>query len=319
MKHDKKNLYGTGFNYPTESYVSYSLKNATDIQFEKHVEAEGNCKPLRAIYVTAADKPPYAVYGVPYGGSAGCGVVMSVEQNGTLSKVIQNYNYNNNSVAHGLAFDLNNTFMYSADHQDSLLWTHKVNRETGEVVEVSKIPGPSPKSDPRHVTVHPNGQYLYVVLEGSNEVAQYAINATDGTPSEITASDTDSIFPLLPRGSNNTAYWGDEIALSSSNKYLWATTRAFNANETGYISALSLDSTTGKITAQLFLTPTTNSGGLANAVTPSPFTDEFVALTDSSAGMVQIWKFYEGRKSAEVVAIANIQDGACCANAVWYD
>ena len=51
---------------------------------------------------------------------------------------------------------------------------------------------------------------------------------------------------------------------------------------------------------------------------PSTFSDEFVALTDSATGFVQIWQLGSEGTEASVVAQVNIEDGGCCANAVWY-
>lgn len=73
----------------------------------------------------------------------------------------------------------------------------------------------------------------------------------------------------------------------------------------------------GSVNKQNFLTPTTSSGGSANAVTPSDFGDQFVAITDSSAGFVEIWEMGDDGASADVVAHLDLNDGGCCANAVW--
>jgi carboxy-cis,cis-muconate cyclase len=80
---------------------------------------------------------------------------------------------------------------------------------------------------------------------------------------------------------------------------------------------LSLSST-GEIEKQLFLTETTSSGGAANSVAPADFSDEWVALTDSEVGAVEIWQLTTNG-SAKIVASLSIQDKGCCANAIWYD
>ena len=118
-------------------------------------------------------------------------------------------------------------------------------------------------------------------------------------------------------GFTESAYWSDEVALSYSTDYLWATSRSRSTNSTGYISAYSLSSD-GNIISQLFLIPTTSSGGAANSVAPSQFSDQFVALTDNSVGFVEIWSMASNGSAASVVAHVDIDDGGCCANAVWY-
>lgn len=153
----------------------------------------GNCSTSRAIFAVAATKPPYNVYGTPFGGVANCGGVFSVDDNGALDEQIQNYTYSSSSGVHGLALNSDNTFLYSADDTANTLWTHSVDSTTGKVTLVSSISGPATGSDPRHVTVHPTGQYLYVILEGANKVAQYTIDQSTGIPSFENVS-----YSLLP-------------------------------------------------------------------------------------------------------------------------
>jgi carboxy-cis,cis-muconate cyclase len=118
--------------------------------------------------------------------------------------------------------------------------------------------------------------------------------------------------------------------LSHSSKLLWATARAMSdSNNTGFISCFNLDDS-GAITDQIFMLPTTTTNGIANAVSPASWSDEFMALTDVPRGYVQIWQLVKGNgtafgagrsgwTSANMVAQVDIKDGGCCANAIWYD
>lgn len=119
-------------------------------------------------------------------------------------------------------------------------------------------------------------------------------------------------------GLSNSSYWSDEVALSATNQYLWATSRSRSTNSTGYISAFSLE-LSGAIKEQLFLLPTTTSGGAANSVAPAFFSDEWAALTDNSVGFVQIWRLGANGTNAEVIATVELNDGGCCGNVLWYD
>lgn len=122
------------------------------------------------------------------------------------------------------------------------------------------------------------------------------------------------------KGYNASLYWADEVAFSFSGSYLWATNRGHQTGLKGYISAFSLSSS-GQIEEQLFLDETTTSGGAANSVAPSHFSDEWVALTDSEVGAVEIWRLKAGTNGtdASVIARVAIEDEGCCANAIWYD
>lgn len=270
--------------------------------------------------MTSASEAPYNVYGVPFGmGPAGCGVVMSVSDKGALDSVLQEYTYLPNSGVHGLALSSNNDYIYSADDSANSLWTHSVDPVTGLLTFISRIDAPTTTAAPRHLAAHPGGAYLYAILEADNSLASYHISNTTGIPIF-----TNVTWPLIPRGFPSVDYWSDEVAMSFSGSYLWATSRAHNINQTGFITVFSL-APDGEILEQLFLTPTTSSGGTANAVTPADFNDRWAALTDSSIGFVEIWRLADDGSKAEVVAhlkvgnpVAPGQNG-CCANAVWYD
>ncbi|KAL2874937.1 hypothetical protein SGCOL_009916 [Colletotrichum sp. CLE4] len=308
LSHDKKVIYGNAFEDTGSSvYVSYPLTDDLQISPGNTVTSQGACKQL-SIFVRPSPVSPYAVYGQPFGA---CGTVMSVDSDGLLVEAIQEYNYSSSSGVHGTAFDPTGAFMYSLDDTGNVIWVHSVNNSTGELTYVANVTAPVEGADPRHGTVHPTGNYLYVVHEGTNEVGVYKIDASTGIPTYADIS-----YPLKPDGANDTNYWSDEVALSYSAKYLWATSRARNTNITGYISILALNDD-GSVNKQNFLTPTTSSGGSANAVTPSDFGDQFVAITDSSAGFVEIWEMGDDGASADVVAHLDLNDGGCCANAVW--
>lgn len=280
------------------------------------IPAGGNCTGS-PIFQVADTQPPYAVYGCYNGANAGCGSVMSVDQDtGTLIETIQNYTNDEDSAVHGTAISPGPQFLFSADDAGNQLWSHRIDSTTGEVTFISKLEGPSEGADPRHVAVHPNGTYIYVLLEGSSEVAVYTYDATTGVPAF-----TNVTYSLLPSPSYNTSlYWADEVALSPSGKYLWATNRGRSSGTLGYISAFTLTED-GAVVDQNFLVETTNSGGAANAVAPSPFSDRFVALTDSEVGFVEIWELAANASTATMIAhldvIDNTSGTGCCANAVW--
>ncbi|KAH8659765.1 carboxy-cis,cis-muconate cyclase [Xylariales sp. PMI_506] len=292
------------------AFISYSLESATSISYNATVAAGGNCTAT-AIFVVADPNPPYSVYGSFFGGNAGCGTVLAVNDDGALETSLQNYTYFESSSVHGTALSPNSRFLYSADDGGNTLWTHGIDSTTGELSFVANLSAPAVGDNPRHVTVHPDGGYLYVIFEEASQVAQYTIDTETGVPSY------DSAYSLLPTDQSASEYWADEVALSFSKSYLWATNRGRTTNTTGFISAFSLDDS-GRIMTQNFLLPTSSSGGAANSVAPSLFTDRFIALTDSSEGFVEIWELNTNGSSASVVAHLDLSDGGCCANAVWY-
>ncbi|KAI0554130.1 carboxy-cis,cis-muconate cyclase [Xylaria curta] len=308
LNHDKTKLYGTDWNAQEPTWVSYDVTDRYDIKVEARILGGDMCPGSRSIFVNAHRKIPYSVYGNYYYGDAHCSTVLSVHENGTLKGVIQEYTYGPGSAVHGTAITPNEKFLLSADTKGNIIWSHKIDPETGVLSTVSIIYGPSEGSGPRHLAIHENGKYAYVVLEESSEVAQYSIDEY-GTLSLV-----GDIYPLLHPGQDPADYWADEVSLSRENRYLWATNRARNNSRNGYISVFEL-SPAGEIASQLFLLETSTSGGFANSVAASPFDDSIAALTDNSTGFVEIWHVDRG-----VIAHLNIPDGqGCCANAVWLD
>lgn len=133
---------------------------------------------------------------------------MSVDANGVLSEMQQNYTYASSSGVHGMALNPANTFLYSSDDTGNALWTHSVDQTTGELTYVTSVSGPVTGSDPRHVAVHPSGEYLYVILEGANELAQYSIDNATGIPSFENVT-----YPLIPSGKTWSIYLLPQLTL----------------------------------------------------------------------------------------------------------
>jgi carboxy-cis,cis-muconate cyclase len=142
-------------------------------------------------------------------------------------------------------------------------------------------------SDPCHLAVHPNGKWVYVVYEAASSIAVYN---RDPITRDLSFSNT--AYHLLPSGFTNatSSYRADKVVFSkpakrssseNSPSYLLAETRSRTTSLPGYVSAFALDPATGAIAEQLFLLPTTSSGGSANAVSPADFSEDYFAIIDS--------------------------------------
>lgn len=79
----------------------------------------------RAIFVLAAKKAPYCVYGNPFYDHAGFLNVFSVGPDGGLDKNIQNAPLDERSAIHGMVFDASEEYLYSADMWANKIWCHK--------------------------------------------------------------------------------------------------------------------------------------------------------------------------------------------------
>lgn len=274
-----------------------------------------------ANFISVLTASPYTVFGVSYplAGAASCPTLaISVTSTGALDSVFANVTYDTAGGIHGTDLSLNNDFLYSADDSGNSVYVHSYDSATGEIEEVQYLAAEE-GSDPRHITVHPGGEWVYAVYEAANSVASYSRDQTTG---ELTYTNTS--YSLLPTGYTNlTSYWADEVLFSvpsgnsTSPKYLLAATRSRTVGIPGYVSAFSL-SAEGAILEQLFLLPTTESGGSANAVSPAEFSEQYFGITDSGSNFLEMWKITEEGNATTAAAVAHLALEQGPANIVWY-
>lgn len=282
----------------------------------------------RAIFCLAANKPPYAVYGNPFYDHAGFGNVFSTDSTGKLHENIQNYEYEPKTGIHGMVFDKEEQYLYSADLRANKVWTHKKNSD-GTLEYVGDVEAPNAIDHPRWVEIHPSGKFLYVLMEAGNNLAVYTIDPTTHLP---TFSKSYPLIPELNRTHKKFAkqYRSDVVFLNSSKTVLFATTRSNTLIDkpdglTGYISAFAIGKD-GEVEKQIFMQPTPTSGGHSNAVSCCPWDDKWVALTDDDRGGVEMYRW--DSESGDLptlgrVARLELPDGekhnGFGMNAIWYD
>jgi len=312
--HARKNIYGASM----KKWSSHAVKSITDIVHECSHPMDGDPAAAnadtktRAIFVLAAKKPPYNIYGNPFYEHAGYGNVFSVDKNGALEENIQNYEYSPQSAIHGMVFDPSETYLYSADMWANKIWTHRKDEKTGHLTLVGNVEAPDPKDHPRWVEIHPSGKYLYVLMEAGNRLAVYVIDEQTHCPvfTHIT-------HPLIPPGiPNPKMYRSDVVFVSQSGKYLYATSRANSFELTGYIAAFKLGPI-GNVERQICLNPTPTSGGHSNAVSPCHWSDEWLALTDDQVGGLEIYRWHN--EFLARVARIDVEEPGFGMNAIWYD
>ncbi|KAK8078777.1 hypothetical protein PG994_002584 [Apiospora phragmitis] len=352
---NKTNVYGASlgkaaiasYEVVVEGGQEDTTKNLT-LAFRNSVAAAGECFNRTAAFVLPHPVFP-RVYTGSWPGPEACAMALSISEppppgnnnnnttnngGGVLEEVIQSWRYGNTSGIHGLALDPAGTTIYSADLNGDALWAHVISPDgTGRVVGLRGRYDLAPAGQhPRHLVVHPNGRVLYVVMEAASVVAAYSLDDVTRLPvAEL------SRHSLLPEGAEPGEYWSAEVMLSfvqrpdtQSPKYLWATARAWPGNgHTGFISAFGLDGESGQVREQLFRVPTTTKNGIANAVAPAPWSEDWAAMTDVGTGYVQMWHIEPATSNEETgevmtttardVARVDIPDGGCCANVIWYD
>ncbi|KAF2029954.1 3-carboxy-cis,cis-mucoante lactonizing enzyme [Setomelanomma holmii] len=312
LDQQKKNLYvGT-----TGAFQSYAITGNGSLEYSSEVALSSACS--NANFITAASTSPYTVFGTAYGTGCPTEAIM-VDADGVLHSNTANFTYSNSSGVHGTDLSRDNAFLYSADDMGNAVWVHSLDATTGAAEELQYLAAPS-GANPRHLAVHPNGLWVYVIYEEANQLAVYKRDNETGLLTDI-----NSTYLLLPESfTNSTSYWSDEVKFSipsssttntTSPAYLITGTRSHSTNATGFVSGFILDPSTGAISSQSFLLPTTASGGSANAVAPAPFDERYFAITDSAASTIEMWRIDENGLGAESVARLGLGNGP--ANVVW--
>jgi carboxy-cis,cis-muconate cyclase len=111
-------------------------------------------------------------------------------------------------------------------------------------------------------------------------------------------------------------YRSDVVFLNKSASYLFATSRSNSFDLAGYIAAFKI-APSGAIERQICLNPTPTSGGHSNAVSPCPWSDEWLALTDDEKGGIEIYRWQD--EFLARVARLDIGEKGFGMNAIWYD
>ncbi|KAJ4250433.1 hypothetical protein NW757_007264 [Fusarium falciforme] len=316
FSHDRKAIYGAAM----KKWSSFAVESPTSIthQVSHPMQHDANASlattNTRAIFLLAANKPPYAVYCNPFYDHAGHGAVFTTDSTTkALKENVQNYPYQPNTGIHGMVFDPKEEYLYSADLRANKLWVHRRRENDAALDLVGSVECPDHRDHPRWVAMHPTGNYLYALMEKGNRICEYLIDPATRLPVY-----THRQYPLIPPGIPDrwTQYRADVCVLSSSGKYLFASSRANSFDLTGYVAAFAL-SPTGAIERQICLNPTPTSGGHSNAVAPCPWTDEWVAITDDQEGWLEIYRWQD--EFLARVARVRVPEPGFGMNAIWYD
>ena len=159
-----------------------------------HPQASSADTRTRAIYLLPAKMAPYHVYCNPFYEHAGLGSIFSVDSDGALKECIQNYNYSPQSAIHGMVFDPQEEYLYSADMWANKIWCHAKDLASGKLELVGFVEAPKDHDQPRWVAMHPSGKYLYALMEHGNTLAEYVIDPRTRLPVHTYRS-----FPLVPK------------------------------------------------------------------------------------------------------------------------
>jgi|CXWL01.1.fsa_nt_gi 6-phosphogluconolactonase len=176
--------------------------------------------------------------------SSGNFAILPVLKNGILGKAKQVIQHQGSGPdtgrqksphVHAVFLKKNNYDLYVPDLGINKIMTYRFDAKTGKVFpSKAKFVAPS-GSGPRHIDIHPNGKYVYLVEELSGSVAVFK-DLGNGALQEI---QTLSALPLTYKGPAA----GADIHISPDGKFLYCSNRGLSNT----IAIFSIDAKTGMI------------------------------------------------------------------------
>jgi len=136
--------------------------------------------------------------------------------------------------AHEIVLDAKNKFALAVDLGIDKVVIYKFDPASGRLSPNSSFPA-KPGAGPRHVALHPNGRFAYVINELDCTITAAAYDSKVGSLTEIQTVKT---LPDGFSGANTCA----EIVISSSGKHLYGSNRGHDS-----IVSFSIDAMTGKL------------------------------------------------------------------------
>jgi 6-phosphogluconolactonase len=139
--------------------------------------------------------------------------------------------------AHAAAYDLLGDHLLVADLGIDQVRLYQIENTPG-ILQPNDPPAVdlAPGAGPRHIAVHPTGDYIYVVNELDNTVTAFDYNADEGRPVPL---QTVTTLPEGFDGNNSTA----EIVAHPNGEVLYASNRGHDS-----IAIFALDPDTGRLT-----------------------------------------------------------------------
>ena len=138
--------------------------------------------------------------------------------------------------AHCIILDAAERYALAADLGIDKVMIYRFDKATGKLT-----PGKQASAElqqgagPRHLTLHPNGRYLYVINELDSTMTAFKYNASTGTLTLIETVST------LPSDFSGVSYCAD-VHVSPSGRFLYGSNRGHNS-----IVVFQIDQRTGKL------------------------------------------------------------------------
>lgn len=202
-----------------------------------------------------------ANYSMGNGGPDQAAVIYGIRQDGGLTPPIGSVAHEGSgpdkarqerSHAHSVT-ELDRNIILVADLGTDSLTSYRLTDEGRlELLAISKS---GSGAGPRHVAVHPNGQFLFVMNELNSTVASYAIHTNSGALTPI------NVIPAIPRDIAVESHCAD-IQISPDGRFLYGSNRGHDSiavfetvAATGALHEVGFFACGGKTPRNLALTP----------------------------------------------------------------
>lgn len=177
--------------------------------------------------------------------------------------------------AHGVEISGDNRFVFVCDLGSDQLFVYEFDIETGEIFPNGKQAAIAvqPGAGPRHLVMHPNSKFAYLLNELNSTMTALKYDAENGVFEEI---DTLSTLPAGFRGKTTCA----EVQISPDGKFLYGSNRGHNSvvtyriEDDGSIKIVGHEGTGGEVPRHFEIDP---SGG-------------FVAAANQDTGNIVMFK-----------------------------
>jgi 6-phosphogluconolactonase len=162
--------------------------------------------------------------------------VSAIAANGVVSETLQTVP--TEPAAHAIIVDRGNNHVFHTSLGGDCVYQQKLDVKTGRLTPNDPpVMRTKAKAGPRHLTIAPNEQCLYLLTELDATIYVFPYDACRGTMAEAT-----QVVSTMPKGSVAKP-WGADIHLTPDGQYLYATERT-----TSTIAAYRVDPTSGTLT-----------------------------------------------------------------------
>ncbi|MCM3290517.1 lactonase family protein [Paenibacillus sp. MER 180] len=228
----------------------------------------------------------YLIVASYHGGRIGLVELLEDGQVGSQLDVQQHHGHGphpnqNQPHPHSAFFSPDEKYIYVSDLGIDRVKCYSIDKERHVLVPHGEYEVPA-GSGPRHLTFHPNGQFVYVINELNSTVSVFSYDASNG---ELHAIETVSTLPVDFDGESYCA----EIAISEDGKYLYGSNRGHDSivvyevqPDTGKLTTVQFVSTEGGHPRHFALTP----GGAYLLVANRDSNNIVVFRVDKSTGMI---------------------------------